>query len=461
MITRWRLSYGVLSVALLAALAACSTHAQSGASSNGAQQPKAESEPTAQKAPPSEVAGIPVNYDEAKVGAYTLPDPLKFPDGKPVRTVKDWEKRRPQIVSLFEEHQYGRAPGRPADMSFDVFDKDTPALNGKAIRRQVTIYFSKDKSGPKMDLLVYVPAGAKKPVPLLLNASFFANATTVDDPGVKVGEVWNRDHKKIPANQDQNFANITRRIDVARILDAGFGFATFYYGDVDPDFLGGLPNGVRALYLKPGQTQPAPDEWGAIAAWGWGISRAVDYLETDKAVDARRVAILGVSRLGKTVMWAGAHDTRIALVIASCSGEGGAALSRRNYGETVAHLTAPTRYPYQFAANYGKYADHVDQMPVDANMLVALIAPRPLLLQTGDTDYWSDPKGEFLSAVAAEPVYHLFGEKGLETDEMPPVGQPILHDLGYIEHDGGHGIRPPDWDTYLKFMEMHLHPNGD
>src|SRR6185437_16217068 len=120
------------------------------------------------------------------------------------------------------------------------------------------------------------------------------------------------------------------------------------------------------------------------------------------------------------------------------SGEGGAALSRRNYGETVAHLTAPTRYPYQFAANYAKYADHVDQMPMDANMLVALIAPRPLLLQTGNTDYWSDPKGEFLAAVAAEPVYHLFGEKGLETDAFPPAGKFVGGTLGYYMHEGGH-----------------------
>ena len=186
-------------------------------------------------------------------------------------------------------------------------------------------------------------------------------------------------------------------------MDAGFGFATVYYGDIDPDFLGGVPHGVRALYLKPGQTEPAPDEWGSIAAWAWGLSRAIDYLETDKGVDAKRVAILGVSRLGKTVMWAGAHDPRIALVIASCSGEGGAALSRRNYGETIAHLTEPTRYPYQFAGNYAKYANKVDQFPVDAHMLVALIAPRPVLLQTGDKDFWSDPKGEFLAAVAAGP----------------------------------------------------------
>ena len=299
----------------------------------------------ADKPPAAVVAGIPVNYDEARVGTYTLPDPLLLANGKPVRDAKTWnEKRRPEIVRLFEENQYGRSPGRPAAMSFDVFDKGTPAFDGKGTRRQVTIYFSADKAGPKMDLLVYVPANASEPVPLLLNLGFSANSSTVNDPGVKAGEVWGRDKKKIPASQGMNFG----KVNVTRLLDAGFGFATVYYGDIDPDFLGGVPYGVRALYLKPGQTEPAPDEWGSIAAWAWGLSRAMDYLETDKSVDAKRVAIMGVSRLGKTVMWAGAHDPRFAMVIASCSGEGGAALSRRNYGETIAHLTEPTRYPYQF-----------------------------------------------------------------------------------------------------------------
>ncbi len=407
----------------------------------------------ADKPPAPVVAGIPVNYDEARVGTYTLPDPLLLANGKPVRDAKTWnEKRRPEIVRLFEENQYGRSPGRPAAMSFDVFDKGTPAFDGKATRRQVTIYFSADKAGPKMDLLVYVPANASGPVPLLLNLGFSANSSTVADPGVKAGEVWGRDKKKIPAAQGMNFG----KVNVTRLLDAGFGFATVYYGDIDPDFLGGVPHGVRALYLKPGQTEPAPDEWGSIAAWAWGLSRAMDYLETDKAVDAKRVAIMGVSRLGKTVMWAGAHDPRIALVIASCSGEGGAALSRRNYGETIAHLTEPTRYPYQFAANYAKFANKVDQFPVDAHMLVALIAPRPVLLQTGDKDFWSDPKGEFLAAVAAGPVYRLLGKQGLDTDQMPPAGTPILHTIGYYEHAGGHGTIPSDWDQFMAFMQMHL-----
>ena len=335
-----------------------------------------------------------------------------------------------------------------------MFDKGTPAFEGKAIRRQVTVFFSPDKNGPKMDLLVYVPAAAKKPVPMLLNLSFSANSSTVNDPGIKAGEIWGRDKKRIPASQGMSFG----RMDVVRLLERGYGFATVYYGDIDPDFDGGIPLGVRALYLKPGQKEPAPDEWGSIAAWAWGLSRAMDYLETDPGVDAKRVAIMGVSRLGKTVMWAGANDTRIAMVIASCSGEGGAALSRRNYGETIAHLTAPSRYAYQFCANYRRFAEHPDQSPVDAHMLVALMAPRPVLLQTGDRDFWSDPKGEFLAAVAAEPVFRLLGKEGLGTDQWPEPGQPILRTLGYYMHAGGHGTLPSDWDQFLKFMDLHLRP---
>ncbi len=409
--------------------------------------------PPAPASLPRVTAGIPVNYDEALVGTYQLPDPLKMANGKQVRDARTWtEKRRPEIVRLFEENQYGRSPARPADMTFDVFDTGTPAMDGKAIRKQVTIYFSKNKNGPKEDLVVYVPAAAAKPVPLLLSIDFSPNASTFDDPGIKLGEIWNRDHKRVPAERGGGMFHM--KID--NLLSSGYGVAAIYYGDIEPDFLGGLPFGVRALYLKPGQTEPAPDEWGAIAAWGWGMSRAMDYLETDKGVDAKRVGIYGVSRLGKTVMWAGARDTRFALVIASCSGEGGAALSRRNYGETIAHLTAPNRFPYQFCANYARYAAHVDQLPVDANLLVALMAPRPVLLQTGTTDYWSDPKGEFLAAVAAEPVFRLLGKQGLGTSQMPAAGQPIFHTIGYYMHEGPHGTMPGDWQYFLEFMDMHL-----
>lgn len=399
--------------------------------------------------PPS----IPANYDEAQVGTYTLPDPLRLANGKPVRDSATWyRQRRPEIVGLFETNMHGRSPGRPADLTFDVFDKGTPVFDGKAIRKQVSVRFSAAKAHPAMDVLIYTPAAARKPVPLLLCLNFAANSSMVDDPGIKRGEVWDRDRKRVPAPTETRFP----KLKIDDFLARGFGVAAIYYGDVEPDFPGGIPFGVRGLFLKAGQTTPADDEWGAIAAWAWGLSRAMDYLETDPSVDATRVALFGVSRLGKTVLWAGANDTRFAAVIASCSGEGGAALSRRNYGETVKHLN--TNFGYQFAGNYRKFGDRIDQLPVDAHMLLALIAPRPLLLGTGSEDKWSDPKGEFLAAVAAEPVYRLLGKEGLATETMPEPGQGILHTLGYRMHAGGHGTTPDDWPFYLRFLETHLHP---
>jgi hypothetical protein len=397
--------------------------------------------------PADTVAALPVNYTDANAGSYTLPDPLINAAGKPVRDAKAWAKRRTEILHLFEELQFGRTPPAPKKIRFDVFDKGTPALNGKALRKQVTIYFGPNNDGPKMDLLVYTPANAASPVPLLLNAGFSANSAAVEDPGIRPGLIWNREKQHVPVPPGRGFG----RIKVETFLDAGFGVATVYYGDIDPDFNGGIAHGVRSLF-------PAPksDEWGTISAWAWGLSRALDYLETDKHVNAKKVAVTGVSRLGKTVLWTGAHDPRFAMVIASCSGEGGAALSRRNYGETIAHLTAPTRYPYQFAQNYSKYAQNPNASPIDAHMLITLIAPRPLLLQTGTTDKWSDPKGEYLAALAAAPVYKLLGQTALAAKDVPPAGETVMTTLGYHMHAGGHGMVPADWDVFLKFMKAYL-----
>lgn len=400
-------------------------------------------------APDESNSGIPVNYTEANVGEYTLPDPLTLTDGRSVSDAQTWRReRRPEILRLFEQYQFGRSPGRPGQMKFDVFDEATPALGGKAIRRQVTISFSDNPDDPKIELLRYVPADAQKPVPVLLNFSFMPTALTVDDPGVKEGMIWNRVRERVPVGRTRRWP----AFDVASLLDRGYGFATVYYGDIEPDFAGGDEHGIRSLYHDSNDKY----DWGAIGAWSWGLSRAMDYLITDEAVDAKRVAINGISRLGKTILWAGATDERFALVICSCSGEGGAALSRRNYGETVAHLTAPGRYPYWFCDRYQQYRDNVAELPVDAHLLLALIAPRPVLVISGNGDRWSDPYGEFLATAAARPVYELLGREGLGTNTMPPPGEPILHDLGYTLHDGGHGTIPADWPVIYQFMDMHL-----
>lgn len=407
-----------------------------------------------QKPPASQVAGIPVNYDEALTGDYILPNVLTLNNRKQVKSIKTWQKqRRPEILKFYEENQFGKMPPRPTALSFNVFDKGTPVFEGKAIRKQITIYFTKDTSRHKTELLIYLPANKNTPAPLLLVANFSQNSNATNDPGVKPSLTWTKEGKRVPATTGRAFG----KLDVEKFVLAGFGIATLCYTDIEPDALDGILHGIRREYLKNGSTQPAPDEWGAISAWAWEISRAIDYFETDKDIDAKRIAIQGTSRLGKTVLWAGASDPRIAMVIASCSGEGGAAISRRNYGETIKHLTAPTRYPYQFAANYHNFASDYNSYKVDGHMLVSLMAPRPVLLQTGDTDVWSDPKGEFIAAAAAEPVYKLFGKSGPGNDIMPKPGdRSMLNPLGYFMHAGGHGTIPSDWDVYLEFMKKYL-----
>jgi hypothetical protein len=341
----------------------------------------------------------------------------------------------------------------------NLFDPGTLVFEGKGLRKQVTLYFSKDKNGPQMDLLIYTPAHAEGPVPLLLNLSFTANCQTVADSGIKVGQIWDKNQHLVSAQTGSGNYDFGK-IDVMHFLAKGYGFATVYYGDIEPDFPDGRTFGVRSLWLKHGQIERAPDEWGAVAAWAWGLGRAMDYFETDPNINAKKVALTGISRLGKTVLWAAASDQRFAMVIPSCSGEGGAALSRRNYGETIKLITLPQRFAYWFCPNYAKYGDDPNSCPVDAHMLIALMAPRPVLLQTGDTDKWADPKGEFEAAVAAEPVYVLLGKKGLGTNSLPPSGKAIMNDIGYYMHHGGHGMATTDgtndWDVYLQFMDKHL-----
>ena len=395
------------------------------------------------------------NYDEAKVGNYTLPDPLLFNDGTPVRSASDWtRRRRAEVLELFATNVFGHSPAAPKKLNYEVFDTDQNALDGKAIRKQITIYFSASKDGPKEDILLYLPKEARKPVPIFLILSFSGNQTATSETSIKLGTAWDlRTRQKSQAPEASRGRGQT---DTERILARGYGYATINYVDIEPDFRGGYLYGLRRLFFKPGQAEPAPGEWGAIGAWSYGLSRALDYFEKDKDVDAKRVAIVGHSRLGKTVLWAGSIDTRFAMVISSCSGEGGASLSRRNYGERVKDLVNPARYPYWFTSEYQKFAEAVDKLPVDMHELIALIAPRPVYITAGETDRWADPKGEFLAAVAAGPVFRLLGGEDLGTDQMPALDQPIMKSLAYHIHTGGHSITPFDWEQFLKYADMKL-----
>jgi hypothetical protein len=400
------------------------------------------------------------NLDESKVGSYTLPPVLMTQDGTPVTTAEQWTgRRRAEILKLYEDNVHGHTPADlPKELSFTVVEEDAHALDGKAHRKQIEVRFSKKADAPVMHLLLYTPADANGPVPVFLALHFNGNWAIIDDPGVRLYETWDRKTQKKIAPAPDVPRGTSKEWDVPLVLSRGYGIAAIYYGDIEPDFDGGagLPYGVRALYFQPGQTERGPQEWGAIAAWSWGMSRGLDYLLTDKQVDGRKIAAVGQSRLGKTVLWAGARDPRFAMVVASCSGEGGAALSRRDYGENLDNMTST--YLYQFCDSFKRYYKHWDDLPVDAHMLISLIAPRPLFLNAGSEDQWSDPKGEFLAAQAASPVYALFGKKGLADDPLPALDTPILHDIAFHEHTGRHAILASDWKIFLDFADRQWKP---
>lgn len=445
-----------LSAMLLALLftCVCGTHGQTpGVSKNTTQGAPVAAGQSNQTARPT---GPPANYDETKVRKYTLPDPLVLLSGERVTTADTWFKfRRPELLNLFSTYVYGRTPTYKPAMKCQQFEESDNALGGTAIRKQVTCFFEGTAEGPKMDILIYLPAAARKPVPLFLGLNFSGNQTVNADPAIKLAQVWNRDTKIRHETADSTRGTWAREWQVEKVIAHGYGIASIYYGDIDPDFTGGMAAGVRPLSFSPYQVSPEPDDWGSIGAWAWGLSRALDYLETESAVDAKRVALVGQSRLGKTVLWAGAQDTRFAMVIANCSGRSGASLARRNFGETVERMVVS--FPHQFAINYQAYGkSNVDKLPVDTHELLALIAPRPLLLGTATEDRWSDPKGEFLAAVAAEPVFKLLGEEGLGTTKMPLPDKPILHRVGFLYRTGEHQITDYSWDVFLKFADKYL-----
>lgn len=393
------------------------------------------------------------NYDEAKVQAFTLPDPLVFNNGVEVRNKKDWDIRRAEIYKLFENEVYGVAPVWKGKIISKELSSSQNALNGTAIRKEIRLTLRNGEKELSMVMLFYLPKSSK-PVPVFLGYNFRGNHSVTEEAGISISDSWfkNDSTNGVTGNRasETDRGKDASSWQVREIISRGYGLATIYYGDVDPDFNDGFMNGVHGLYDQRRDST----SWGSISAWAWGLSRAMDYIETVSSIDSKKIIVMGHSRLGKTALWAGASDKRFALVISNNSGAGGAALARRIYGETV--IISTSWFPYWYCSNYKKYSENENKMPVDMHMLLAQIAPRPLYVASAEEDLWADPKGEFLSCVGASPVYNLLGMKGLPASELPPVNSPVIGTIGYHIRTGGHGVTLYDWQQYLDFADLNL-----
>lgn len=372
--------------------------------------------------------GAEFNYYEEKVPVYILPDVFKSIDGRKMSSTSQWENiRRNEILELFRTNVFGRVPETPYQKSFKVVSSDKNAMNGAATLKQVEILITSSGKELVIHLTLFTPNNSKKSAPAFLLIDNRGPANT--DPLRKVkSEFW-------PAEEA-----------IAR----GYAMAVFANSDVDPDNYDEFKNGIHALLDK----NPRPDDaWGTLAAWAWGASRCMDYLVTDKDIDAGRVAVVGHSRGGKTALWAGAEDPRFAMVVSNESGCGGAALARRKYGETIARIN--TAFPHWFCTNYTKYSNNEDALPLDMHMLLALTAPRALYVDCASEDLWGDPRGSYLALYHAAPVFTLLGTKSDIPEAMPPLNKQIISGkVGFHVRDGVHNMLLKDWNWFMDFADV-------
>ncbi len=395
----------------------------------------------------------PIAFSQYQPG-YILPDILTTSYGKKITNKTQWYARRKELLEIFSSQMYGQSPARPAAMTFKVFDNDTKALNGKAIRKQVTVYFNGKENGPQMDILIYLPNKLKQPAPVFVELNFQGNQSVNADPAIRLSKSWMAPKTKGTIDNhatESSRGTTSKLLPVEKIIDRGYGIATIYCGDLDPDFDDGFKNGVQAMYPE---LQGRGDNFSTMAAWAWGLSRAMDYFETDKDINSKRVAVFGFSRLGKTALWAGAKDERFAMVISNESGAGGAKLFHRNIGEKIRRLN--TVFPHWYCNNFRNYMDKDSILPFDQHMVIALVAPRPVYVASALEDTNSDPEGEFWGAKAAEPVYKLFKKDGLPAGKWPAPNHPVIGQIAYHVRTGKHDVTDYDWSQYLDFADKHL-----
>ena len=401
-----------------------------------------------------------VNYDESLVPEFDLPKILTSTKGNEIVTTSDWEKtRRPEILEIFTDQMFGRIPAKAITTSFEVIKSIENALGGKAHLKEIKMIFQNGNKSLAANLCLILPVNSKTKIPLFLGMNFYGNHTTHPDENISISSSWvgNNTSFHIFDHKANHLSRGVRanRWPIEYILSRGYGLALIYYGEIDPDFDDGFQNGIQPLAYSSGQKNPKASEWGSIAAWSWSLSRALDYLEQEPLVDAKRVAVIGHSRLGKTALWAGATDERFSMVISNNSGCGGAALSKRRFGETIKVIN--TNFPHWFCDNFKQYNDQEGSLPFDQHMLLSLIAPRPLYVASATQDEWADPKGEYLSIAYAGKVYQLYGHKSLNSASTPIADTPIWKgNTGYHLRTGKHDLTKYDWKQYLDFADKHL-----
>ena len=384
------------------------------------------------------------NMDEAKVGAYILPNALSGPGGKSVKNHRQWEKQqRPWILSTFATHMYGRWPDKKPTVHYEVISIDSNAIEGKAIRKEVIIRFNGKSKTIPFHIMIYQPK-LKKAAPIFVSLNFQGNHSIQGDTTITITESWRKLNKN-PVIIERGAQE--RRWPIKEIIEGGFAIATAWYQELEEDRADGWKTGIREE-LKD-QLDIAPEEWSALGVWGWGMSRMLDYIKTDQTLDAKKAIALGHSRLGKATLWGAANDRRFAAVMSNNSGEGGAALSRREFGENIARIN--TSFPHWFVAKYKEYNGRPQDLPMDQHMLLSLIAPRPLYVASASQDLWADPKGEFISASEAGKAYALYGKEGIKTPWSPKIGETVGKTVRYHIREGAHDILQFDW---LRFMEF-------
>lgn len=397
------------------------------------------------------------NFDETKVTQFEVPNLLLSIDSASISTSSEWMANRADLISLFEEHIYGRVPDKKYSISFEVLANDKNALEGKATRREVAIRIETEKIHT-ITMLMYIPNDREGKVPLFVGLNFKGNHSVSFDPQILKSVIREQPPREGVLESevtDYKRGDESSRWPIERIIANGYAVATIYRGDIDPDYDDGFQNGIHPLFYAEGQTKPKYNEWGTVAAWAWGLSRAMDYFVSDADIDESKVAVIGHSRLGKAALWAGVTDTRFAMVISNNSGCAGASLSRRRFGETIYEIN--TRFPHWFCSNFKQYNDKEYLLPIDQHQLIALLAPRPVYIASASEDGWADPKGEFLSSIYASPVYGLFGLKGLTIKDMPSVNEPAMCGyIGYHLRQGKHDITDYDWQQYLLFANKKL-----